>query len=97
MTKHTTCPICREEHEPRGLAYDGRGVNSCGMYRDRIATIQNEYHHLGPTLAAAPELLAALKAIVKEHHNDLWNAVDSTVRNENIIAAEKAIAKAEGK
>lgn len=66
------CPICREEHPPRGLSYDGRGVNSCGMYRSRIATITNEYQHLGPTLAAALELLAACKAL----HDALSNILE---------------------
>ncbi len=59
------CPICREYHEePRGFSYDGRGVNSCGMYRGRIANILAGYHHVGPLLAAAPDLLTALERVV---------------------------------
>lgn len=63
MAKHTQCPVCREEHEPRSLTYDGRGVNSCGMYRERIATIPDAYSHLGPTFAAALELRETCKAL----------------------------------
>lgn len=61
---HTPCPICREHHETdRGLSYDGKGINACGMYRNRLATFQsNAPEHLGPLFAAAPELLAACKA-----------------------------------
>lgn len=56
------CPICREEHEPRGLSFDGKGVNSCGMYRTRLATFsKNAPEHLGPLFAAAPKLLVACK------------------------------------
>lgn len=62
------CPICREEHEPRGLSFDGKGINGCGMYGTRIATFisgssDDETALLGPMFAAAPELLAALKRI----------------------------------
>jgi hypothetical protein len=54
------CPICRENHEPdRRLSFDGKGINSCGMYRNRIATFGNndQAQLLGPVFAAAPELL----------------------------------------
>ena len=50
----TACPTCREIHEPRGLVYDGKGINSCGMYRARIATFRPDApEHLGPLFAAA--------------------------------------------
>lgn len=56
------CPICRENHEPRGLSFDGKGVNSCGMYRTRLATMTKDVpESLGPVFAAAPDLLAACK------------------------------------
>lgn len=64
-----TCPICREEHEQdRGLSFDGKGVNSCGMYRTRIATFtsgatDDDTRRLGPLFAAAPELYQALASI----------------------------------
>lgn len=48
-------------------------------------------------IAAAPELLEALKAIVKEYVNDLWNCVDPSISQDNIEKAKLAIAKAEGK
>lgn len=57
-----TCPICREEHTPRPLSFDGCGVNSCGMYRDRLATFAHGApRHLGPLFAAAPELADTLR------------------------------------
>lgn len=60
------CSICRELHsDDRTLSYDGRGVNSCGMYRDRIATIPDEYRHLGPVLSMAPQLLESVESLLK--------------------------------
>ena len=64
----TQCPICREKHEPeRGLSYDGCGINSCGTYRDRLATFSDKRGLtsglLGPMFAAAPVMLEALKAV----------------------------------
>lgn len=59
------CPICREEHEPRSLSFDGVGVNSCGMYRSRLTTFSKNAPRevLGPMFAAAPMMLAVLKSI----------------------------------
>jgi hypothetical protein len=60
--KNTACPICREEHHPaRTLTFDGVGVNSCGLYRERIATLRDEHRQLGPLFASAPEMLQALE------------------------------------
>lgn len=67
------CPICREIHEPtRGLSFDGQGVNSCGMYRNRLATMTDlgKQCGIGPDLARAwliPELVAALREIASCH------------------------------
>lgn len=64
MTTHKhACPICRENHEPeRGLSFDGLGINSCGMYRERIATFNRNNldvaKTLGETFANAPSTLA---------------------------------------
>ena len=56
------CPICRENHEERGLSFDGKGVNGCGIYRTRLATFtsgctDDTTAMLGPLFAAAPDLL----------------------------------------
>lgn len=72
------CPICREEHEPRPLSFDGWGVNSCGMYRSRLATFAPEPHRegvaaiLGRLFAVAPEMLDGLKAaaLALQEHAD---------------------------
>jgi hypothetical protein len=60
------CPICRELHGPeRGLSFDGKGVNSCSMYRTRLATFGKDTpEHLGPLFATAPDLLAACAAVL---------------------------------
>lgn len=72
MTQQHTCPICRERHdETRRLSFDGKGINSCGSYRSRLATFQNPTTerdlpaYLGPIFAAAPALLAALGDILQ--------------------------------
>lgn len=69
MTQQHTCPICRERHdETRRLSFDGKGINSCGSYRSRLATFQNPtterdlMAYLGPIFAAAPALLSACEA-----------------------------------
>ena len=69
MTKQ--CPICREVHDPeRGLSYDGCGINSCGTYRDRLATFGKSVDGLtsgllGPMFAASPALVAAAKEFLR--------------------------------
>jgi hypothetical protein len=85
------CPICRELHGPeRGLSFDGKGVNSCGMYRTRLATFGKDTpEHLGPLFATAPDLLAVLERYV---------AADSGDETEDQLHkdAVAAIAKARG-
>lgn len=59
-----TCIICREQHPPQGLSFDSKGINSCGMYRTRLATFvchPDVSKLLGPVMEAAPELAAALE------------------------------------
>ena len=58
-----TCPICRETHDAtRGLSYDTHGINSCGIYRSRLATFTPDAPKeiLGPLFEVAPELLDLL-------------------------------------
>ena len=65
---HTPCPICRENHaQGRSLSYDGKGINSCGMYRNRIAKFQDHdiAEELGPKFAAAPAMYEALKGCLR--------------------------------
>lgn len=93
-----SCPICREIHGPdRGLSFDGRGINSCGMYRARLATFVNPASaELGPLFAAAPRMLAALLAVdaaarIVEADNyddrDMWTAI---YQAREIIAAAQS-------
>jgi hypothetical protein len=73
-----TCPICREEHEPdRRLNYDGYGINSCGMYRNRIVTFSGTPRDvvavLGPLFAASPAMLEELQRVADEVTDALSN------------------------
>ena len=96
------CPICREIHgSDRGLSFDGKGVNSCGMYRERLATLQPDCPEaLGRLFAEAPAMLALL-----ERGHTLNNALDGFKSHEDfIILAGKLfedctalLAKIEGK
>lgn len=70
----TKCATCGEIHDARPLSFDGIGVNSCGVYRTRIATIEREYRHLGPMFAAAPDLFA----VAVESENLLMNLTQLT-------------------
>ena len=50
------------------FTFDGHGINDAeNEYKPRVATLQPEYKtaEVGNLLAAAPELLGALKTIVK--------------------------------
>ena len=48
------------------LSFDGKGINGPDEYRSRLATFTNDdaADTFGPLFAAAPNLLAALEAIV---------------------------------
>jgi hypothetical protein len=98
-TKHTPgpCPICREIHAPRGLCYDGMGVNSCGMYRERIATIPHEYAFLGPVFASAPQLLEAARIGLQALAILESNGLDTEQDEKDKAFIQQAIAKAEGR
>jgi len=93
MTK--PCPICGEQHDAdRTLSYDGHGINSCGLYRERLATFEPRTpEHLRRVAAAAPEMLAMLKAItyafyVKGTRKELQKALEGS---------RELIRKAEGR
>ena len=61
MTAKTACPICRENHEPRGLSWDGIGINACGMYRSRMATFHPDYREHGPAIVRAANSFDAMR------------------------------------
>ena len=92
------CPICRERHEAnRSLSYDGRGINSCGMYRNRIATFQHSddvARELGPKFAAALALYEALQIMVRAANVD---EIDPLVMFASIERARHVLKLAEGK
>lgn len=101
--KHSPCPICRGEHPPRPLSFDGKGINSCDLYRSRLATFSVSPGHeaaqrLGPMFAAAPDMLAALKAATADinrcRNGDI---LDLHVPHEIAKQMLDAIAKAEGR
>lgn len=100
------CPICREMHgTARGLSFDGRGINDCGVYRARLFTIptgrlnEDGPQALGRMFAAAPEMLDALREAVKllepiVYKMDVKKGFHELNIFENCIKA--AIRKAEG-
>lgn len=77
------CPICTEEHdESRTLSFDGMGINSCGQYRERLATLTKHGHHctnIGQLFAASPGLLRALSMLL--------TAIDKNKATADAIAA----------
>lgn len=92
------CPYCRENHEPRPLSFDGFGINSCGIYRDRLATFatgQDETTRkaLATLWIAAPDLLKVLKAALTTIERDM----PLKERNEIRDQVNRAIATAEGR
>lgn len=65
------CPHCREQHgAERTLTFDGYGINSCGMYRSRVATLEKDFRDgdLGYQMAAGPSLHQALKLMMMTVH-----------------------------
>ena len=50
------------------LSFDKKGINGPDEYRERVATFTNDADakKYGPLFEAAPELLGALKALVKD-------------------------------
>lgn len=93
----TPCPICREVHEPRGLSFDGQGINSCGMYRARVATVLPYYRELGEKMATAFNSHDAMREALAELLADL-DTMREPYRNEAICErARAALELAEGK
>ena len=78
-------------HTPGPLSFDGCGINGGDEYKSRIATFAkirgDDAMHYGPLFAAAPELLAACKALLA--HLPYGNEALQ-------IKAQAAIAKATG-
>lgn len=101
------CPICREIHDPaRGLSLDGKGLNSCGMYRDRIATFQPDYRQHGAAIARAvnshdamrralAELLAEIQHVDGEPGMEL-SSLSRAEFDAMIVRADEALAAAGG-
>ena len=95
---HTPCPICRENHaQGRSLSYDGKGINSCGMYRNRIAKFQDHdiAEELGPKFAAAPAMYEALKAVLDGWHSNPRNF--EKAEPQWLKLTRQALAQADGK
>lgn len=87
---------CKPKHTPGPLSFDGFGINLGDKYKSRLCTflrpntprMEADNKHYGPLLAAAPELLEALKD------------AEARLRSVNTYLADRclaAIAKAEGK
>lgn len=98
-TKHTPGPWAFEDEQVRGRS----GELICDPYvRPTAETKPGEMEANGSLLAAAPELLAALKKIVKDEerrandlrHREAWLPLQFS--EERLAAARAAIAKAEG-
>jgi len=49
-----------------GFSFDGRGINGRDSFRSRLATLTEAGHaeRIGPVLAAAPELLDLIRALM---------------------------------
>jgi|GEM_PF-4038204 len=83
------------------LTFDGKGINGPDEYRERIATFSNNEaaSKYGPLLAAAPDLLEALRLMLEDYRTEGCPQSDCVVC-ERSKAAEKAaratIAKADG-
>ncbi len=76
------------------LSFDGCGINGPDEYRSRIATFARgaDVKRYGPLLAAAPELLAALRELVEWATDDRGG--DLPITDPAIRQARAAIAKA---
>jgi hypothetical protein len=85
------------------LSYDGRGINGPAPERARVATFTDAQRadEWGPLLAAAPELLAALRGLLLAVESGPVDDAALTNPDSEIgqacDAALAAIAKAEGK
>lgn len=93
MVTHTT-------HSPGPWRVEENGwlVDADGMF---VAEIESENHLDVMVAAAAPELLAALRAMVNAAEDSAYNAAPTSAMLRSLehanIAARAAIAKAEGR
>ncbi len=104
------CQFCDEHHDQsRGLSFDGRGVNSCGKYRERLATLHNasvfdgpggslRMDLLGRQMAAAPELAEMVHDLVEMAdnmilHNKPMSADDLRSRSKTVLNARTLLAR----
>jgi hypothetical protein len=84
----------------RELSFDSIGINGPDEYRERVATFTRFGYaeKYGPLFAAAPDLLAALKAYCNNPELSLVMTSDTPgLANEVAVQMRKAIARAEGK
>ena len=85
----------------KSLSYDGFGINGRDEYRTRLATFakglsEEQRREFGPLFAAAPELLAALKAMHDYFITESAALSDNDFVNRIERDSMAAIAKAEG-
>lgn len=82
------------------LTYDGHGINGPDEYRTRVVNFQTQADadKYGKLLAAAPDLLEALRELLEGYERLLAQSVldVNPGANRYSIAARAAIAKAEG-
>ena len=89
------------------LSFDGKGLNGPDEYRRRVATFSSaaDAKLWGGILAAAPDMLEALRALLREAEGlhgqlnderllDGWDADDEDV---SLTTARAVIARAEGR
>ncbi len=95
-----------EQHTPGPCKWDDDGFTSLSAIGSEVITYapyENSWLSFGPhreanarLIASAPDLLAALKAMVASYHG-LRDMLTNGVVLDKLNAAEAAIAKAEGK
>ena len=104
MATHTPGPWVLNGLWPSGPGFsvtaDGKGyhIAGCGAYQHShpgAAFTDEECRANGRLIAAAPDLLAALKAMVASY-DGLRDGITSAVVLGKLAAADAAIAKAEG-
>lgn len=81
-------------HRPE-LHYDGIGINGPDEHRTRVAKFdkQADADKYGPLLAAAPDLLAALDALMLEYSHTGNIGYDAVNTARNAINKAKGIAQ----
>lgn len=83
--------------EKETWSFDGFGVNGADEYKSRLATLTDEGKRLkcGNLLAAAPNLLTALRAVDQMLHFALKDGFEPDYAREMQAQARQAIAHAE--